>query len=96
MFVVLMKFGENRDRAGEFATEHVAWVKQGIADGVFLLAGSLQPGLGGAIVAHGIDSDALKARLADDPFVAEGVVGFEILEVAPSMADERVQFLVQG
>ena len=96
MFVVLLRFTERKDRASAFAAEHVAWIKRGIADGVFLVAGSLQPGLGGAIVAHGVEADALKARLEEDPFVAEGIVSVEILEVTPAMADARVQFLVDA
>lgn len=96
MFVVLLRFTEHRERASAFAAEHVAWIKRGIADGVFLVAGSLQPGLGGAIFAHGVTADALRERVDEDPFVAEGVVSVEILEVTPAMADARVQFLVDA
>lgn len=95
MFVVLLKFLESRERAGAHGAAHVAWVKRGIADGVFLVAGSLQADQGGMILACNTTADVLRARVDQDPFVAEGVVGVEIIEVSPVMADERFQFLLQ-
>ncbi len=94
MFVVLLKFSENKSQAGQFMNGHKEWIKRGFGDGVFLLAGSLQTGLGGAILAHNSELEELQARVNDDPFVAENVVSAEILEVTPSLADERLNFLL--
>lgn len=96
MFVVLLTFSDNRERAGQFMEGHKAWLRQGFDDGVFLVAGSLQPGRGGAIVAHSSASEDRQARIARDPFVAEGVVNAEILEIGPAMADDRLAFLLDG
>ncbi|HVL77142.1 MAG TPA: hypothetical protein VM406_14095 [Noviherbaspirillum sp.] len=63
-------------------------------DGVFLLVGSLQPGLGGAIVAHATSLPELEARVNADPFVMENVVTTRILQVAPAKADQRLRFLL--
>ncbi len=93
MFVVLLKFSANKAKAGQFMEGHNAWLRQGFADGVFLLAGSVKPGLGGAILAHGATAEDLQQRVNADPFVAEDVVRAEILEIAPSKADERLNFL---
>ena len=90
MFVVLLKFAGDKGRAGEFMDGHRAWIKRGFDDGVFLLAGSLQPNLGGGIVAHNTSLAALQGRVNDDPFVAENVVSAEILEITPSRTDERL------
>jgi uncharacterized protein YciI len=94
MFVVLLKFSSNKDQAGEFMERHKAWIKRGVDDGVFLLVGSLQPNLGGAILAHGPSLPALQERVNDDPFVTAGVVTAEILEIAPSKVDRRLDFLL--
>ena len=94
MFVVLLKFSTNKDMASQFMAGHKAWIKQGLDEGVFLLVGSLQPGLGGAILAHRTSLAALQGRLNDDPFVAENIVSAEILEIIPSMADDRLRFLL--
>ncbi|MEK9971179.1 MAG: YciI family protein [Ferrovibrio sp.] len=94
MFVILLKFSAGKSRAAQFMDGHNAWLKQGFADGVFLLAGSIKPGQGGAILAHGITAEDLEQRVQADPFVAEDVVQAEILEIAPAKADERLKFMV--
>ena len=72
---------------------HKAWIKRGFDDGVFLLVGSLEPGLGGGILAHNTSLAELQSRVDDDPFVTEEVVKAEIFELDPGKADERLQFL---
>jgi hypothetical protein len=52
MFVVLLKFSENRGLAPRFMEGYKAWLRRGFDDGVFLLFGNIQPGLGGGIVTH--------------------------------------------
>jgi uncharacterized protein YciI len=93
MFVVLLKFAGNKARAGEFMDGHKTWIKQGFDDGVFLLVGSLQPNAGGGVVAHGTSREELEVRVNKDPFVAEGVVTAEIIEISPARADDRLAFL---
>ncbi|HHJ13167.1 MAG TPA: hypothetical protein ENJ79_02150 [Gammaproteobacteria bacterium] len=94
MFIVLLKFSGHKDRAGQFMDGHNAWIKRGFEDGVFLLVGSLQPNLGGAIVAHNTSLSDLQSRVNDDPFVAENIVSAEILEITPAKTDERLKFLL--
>lgn len=94
MFVVLLRFAENKALAGQFMDGHKAWLQQGFEDGVFLVSGSLQPNQGGGIVAHGASLADLRQRVNDDPFVAEGVVTAEILEFSPAKADDRLGFLL--
>ena len=93
MFVVTLKFSSNKGQANLFMDGHKEWIKRGFDDGVFLLVGNLQPGLGGAIVAHQTSLPELQARVNGDPFVAENVVSADILEIAPSRTDDRLEFL---
>lgn len=94
MFIVLLKFSGNKAKAGQFHDGHRAWLKLGFDEGVFLLAGSLQPNLGGGILAQASSLPDLQRRVDADPFVAEGVVTAEIVEIAPSRADDRLSFLL--
>jgi uncharacterized protein YciI len=94
MLIVLLKFSENKSQAPQFMEGHNAWIKRGFADGVFLMVGSLQPNLGGAIVAHQASLKDLQSRVSEDPFVIENVVNAEILEITPSKTDERLNFLL--
>ena len=94
MYIIFLKFSANKSRASQLMESHKAWIKRGFDEGVFLLAGSLEPGLGGGLLAHNTSLAALQSRVNSDPFVAEDVVKAEILELDPGKADERLQFLV--
>ena len=94
MFIVLLKFSDSKDKASQFMEGHNQWIKRGFDDGVFLLAGSLQPKLGGGLLAHNTSLTDLQSRVNDDPFVAEKVVTAEILEITPAKAETRLEFLL--
>ena len=95
MFVVLLKFSENKRKAGELMDAHNQWIKEGFDDCVFLLVGSLQPGLGGSVIAHNSTLSELEARVNLDPFVTKNVVTAEILDIDPKKVDDRLGFLVE-
>ena len=94
MFIILLKFSSNKAQSGQFMEGHTAWIKRGFDDGVFLLVGSLQPNLGGGIVADNTSLSEIQYRVNEDPFVAENVVTAEILEITPAKVDERLHFLI--
>jgi uncharacterized protein YciI len=94
MFVVLLRLSGNKAQASQFIDGHKAWIKRGFDDGVFLLAGNLQPNLGGGILAHNISLPDLQRRVNDDPFVAEDIVSADIIEITPSRIDARLDFLL--
>ncbi|WP_306145436.1 YciI family protein [Roseibium sp. MMSF_3412] len=93
MFVVTLKFSDNKARAGELMDAHKAWIKSGFDQGLFLMVGSLQPNRGGAIIAHDTSLEDLESYVGKDPFVVEDVVRAEILEITPARLDERLEFL---
>lgn len=92
MFVITLRFAD-KTKAPQFMDGHNAWIKRGFDDGVFLLAGSLRPSAGGAILAHHASAEEIAARVQEDPFVAEGIVSAEILTITPGRTDERLAFL---
>lgn len=94
MFVILLKFSDKKPNASLFMDDHNAWLKQGFSDDVFVLAGSLKENRGGAIVAHNESSSEIKDRVNLDPFVKEGIVIPEIIEISPGRAIESLNFLV--
>jgi len=95
MFVIQIKFSTNKANAGQFMDGHNAWLKDGFAKGTFLLAGTIQPKLGGAIFAHNATLDQIQAIVKEDPFVVEGVVTAEIIEITPSKAVPQLKFLLE-
>jgi uncharacterized protein YciI len=92
MFVIILRFAD-KTKASPLMAGHNAWIKRGFDDGVFLLVGSLQPNAGGAILAHNASLPEIEARVQDDPFVAQGVVSAEIIEMTPGLTDDRLAFL---
>lgn len=92
MFIAALTFAD-KSKAPPLMDAHNAWIRQGFDDGVFLLVGGLAPGAGGAVVAHNTSREAFEARVQADPFVAEGVVTAQIIEIAPGRTDERLAFL---
>lgn len=94
MFVVMLKFAENKAQAGLHMEGHKTWLQRGFDEGVFILSGSLDVG-GGAILAHNTSLEALRARIDGDPFVTHGVVSATVAGITASRADERLAFLLQ-
>ena len=93
MYIVLLKFAANKATAGDHMQGHKDWLQQGFAKGHFLLSGSIVPGAGGAILANGVSKEDLDTIVNQDPFVKEGVVTAEIIEIEPAKLDARLQFL---
>jgi uncharacterized protein YciI len=93
MFVVLLRFSDNRGMARQLMASHTDWIQRGLDDGIFLVVGGLEPNLGGAIVAHGLTRPDLEARIGTDPFVAHDVVRSEVLELSPSKTAPQLAFL---
>jgi uncharacterized protein YciI len=95
MFLIQLLFSTNKANTGQFMDGHNAWLKEGFAKGTFLLAGTIQPKLGGAILAHNVTLEQVQEIVKQDPFVVEGVVAAEILEITPSKAVPQLEFLMQ-
>lgn len=89
MFIVMLKFAD-KTKAAQLMGQHNDWIAQGFDDGVFVLVGSMKPNAGGAVIAHNATLAEIEARVAQDPFVAEGVVVPYIVEITPNRFDERL------
>lgn len=96
MFIVFLRFTAQGYKAAQFMAGHKAWLDKGFADGLFMMSGSLPPNLGGFVLAHTTSHEVLEKIVANDPFVTEGIVAAEIVEIAPGRSDERLQFLASS
>ncbi|NIZ15761.1 YciI family protein [Phaeobacter sp. HF9A] len=96
MYVIFLKFAENKAQIQDHLEAHKSWLAEGFDAGVFLAAGSLEAGQGGAILTRREDRAALEARVADDPFVVAGVVTAEITGFEPTRTDARLAFLKEA
>lgn len=60
MFIVLSPLVEDEADAPEHVAGGHEWLARGFGDGIFVLAGSLHPGQGGAIIAHGVSAEVIE------------------------------------
>jgi uncharacterized protein YciI len=95
MYAVILRYKRPSDEVDKHIAAHREWLRQNYAARTFLISGRQKSGTGGFILATAIDRSRLDAILANDPFGKNGVADYEIIEVAPSMADERLSFLVE-
>lgn len=93
MFLIMLRFSDNKAAAAEHMQAHNAWIARGFADGVFVLTGSVEPKQGGAVLACNAVRAEIEKRVAEDPFVAANVVAAEIIEISPGQTDPRLDFL---
>ncbi|UXY16682.1 hypothetical protein N8I74_06585 [Chitiniphilus purpureus] len=96
MYVIFLRFSPKRVQAAQWLAGHRQWLQQGLDDGIFLAAGSLEDGKGGAIVATSVEQGALTARIEQDPFVVHGIVTPEVHAIAPSLVSPGFAELLSG
>jgi uncharacterized protein YciI len=90
MHIIVLRLVDSANPS-EHVEGHKAWLQQGFADEVFLYVGGIHGGGGGVVIAGGIGSEEL-ARIRMDPFVVEGIVTSEIIELDTTMSDPRLAF----
>lgn len=78
MFVIISTYSTALGNVLPVAPAHGDWVTEGYASGRILVSGRREPPNGGVIVARGDDRDDIDQFMAGDPFVASGVVDYEV------------------
>jgi len=67
------------ERDEEVASDHVSRISTAANDGIVILAGRAQDGIGPAVVIFEMDTmEEAKAFMENDPFVREGLFGAEL------------------
>ncbi|MFB6422782.1 YciI family protein [Streptomyces microflavus] len=80
MFVLELTYTAPVERADALMREHVAWLDENYAAGVFIASGRKNPRDGGVILAVGDDRQRIEEIAAADPFAAHGVCAYRITE----------------
>ncbi|MEV4490083.1 YciI family protein [Micromonospora coxensis] len=88
MFVVTLTYLVDLARIDEALEDHIAWLDQQYADGVFIASGRRVPRVGGVILAGHLTRDDLECRLASDPFRQRGLAEYTVTEFVPTRAAE--------
>jgi len=85
MFVVLLRYEAPLDEIDRLMPEHVRFLEQGYAAGVFVASGRQVPRDGGVILAVGDSKADLEEVMQHDPFIDRGAATFEIVEFRTSL-----------
>ncbi|VAW52450.1 hypothetical protein MNBD_GAMMA05-1073 [hydrothermal vent metagenome] len=94
MFIILLKFSDNKSKAPEFMQGHKDWIKRGFDESLFLISGSIKPNMGGCIIAHNTSQEKLQQYVNEDPFVARNIVTAQVLVISANQVDKRLNFLL--
>lgn len=94
MFVVTLTYRVDLKRIDEALEDHVAWLDQQYADGVFIASGRRVPRVGGVILARGLSPEDLEQRLASDPFNQRGLAEYAVTEFVPSRTAQGFEHLL--
>ena len=93
MFVILLTYQKPLADIDRLMSRHVAWLKGHYASGLFIASGRRVPRTGGVILARSGDAEAVRAAMADDPFVSDGAATYELVEFTPSMTAPGAEVL---
>ena len=85
MFLVLLHYERPLDEIDRAMARHVEFLERGFRADLFVAAGRREPREGGVIVARSPSREALEALMVHDPFIAEGLARYEILEFRSSL-----------
>ncbi|WP_296993800.1 YciI family protein [Thalassospira sp. UBA1131] len=92
MFVVSLTYKVPLEQVDAHIEDHIAWLKQAYAKGMFLASGRKVPRDGGVILAKG-DRAALEDELTRDPFHQYDLADYHITEFDPVMVADGLEAL---
>lgn len=96
MFVIDLQYSAPLEQVNDVLAEHVAFLEEHYATGVFIASGRKVPRTGGIILARAANRDELAAIIAKDPFKQRGVAAYEVTEFVASMTAPEVAILREG
>lgn len=88
-FVVVLSYRAPLADIDAALPAHRAFLDAAYAEGVFLLSGPRVPRSGGVIVARAPSEEALRARLATDPFARLGLAEYALIPFEATRVAER-------
>jgi uncharacterized protein YciI len=92
MIVVLLHYVVPVEAIDAHRPAHLAWLHEGVAAGMLLLAGRKVPLTGGCFLARGTLAE-VEAWAATDPFAVHGLAEYSFHEVAPSVVAPGLEAL---
>jgi uncharacterized protein YciI len=90
MFVVNLHYIAPMEEVDKSLTEHVAFLNDNYAKGIFVASGRKVPRTGGVILARNVSRNELEAILDQDPFKARNLATYDITEFIATMTSPEL------
>ncbi len=84
MFAIISTYKKNLDEVDKKREEHLAYVKNFILSGKFLVVGRKNPIDGAVIIAHNVTKKELEEIFEKDPYYMNGLAEYAITEFNPA------------
>ena len=84
MFAVISTYKKSLDEVDKKREEHLAYVKNFILSGKFLVVGRKNPVDGAVIIAHNLTKKELEEIFKNDPYYMNGLAEYSITEFNPA------------
>ena len=91
MFVIELIYKVDLEQIDAHMTAHMRFLRKHYASGHFLVSGRKVPREGGIILAVARSRDEIEAIVRQDPFCAQGLADFRIVEFRPSQRSDDIQ-----
>ena len=95
MYIVSLNYKVPAKVIAQFQDEHTAFLKEQVNAGAFILTGPRELKIGEILLANTKTKDALETILEKDPFKKNAVADYKIMEVTPTMAAKKLNFLLE-
>jgi len=86
MFIINLNYIAPLEKIDARMKEHMVFINQCYKENLFIVSGRKIPRTGGIILAQAKSKEALEALMKNDPFVAEGLAEFTIIEFQASQS----------
>jgi uncharacterized protein YciI len=91
MFVIELTYKADLEQIDAHMTEHMRFLRKYYASGHFVVSGRQVPRAGGIILAVARSRDEIERIVREDPFCAQGLAEFRIVEFRPSQHADDIQ-----
>jgi uncharacterized protein YciI len=96
MFIALLTYVQPLEMVDALIPEHVEFLDQHYASGLFVASGRKVPRTGGVILIAGQDREQVRTVLEQDPFKREGVATYELVEFTPTKMQSGFEAFAQA
>lgn len=94
MYILTIKFKEDKSILANYVAEHTKWVKKAFVEKIFVMAGQKTELNGGVILAVNMPKEKLRDLLNQDPFVKYGLAEYKITHFEPAFYQEEFSSFV--